>query len=168
MQVSFKSLCRHPLHCIAFGFGVGLLPKVPGTWGTLVAVPFYFILQAFQINVISYIGLVVLFALAGIWICGRTAKDLGVHDPGGIVWDEIVGLLCALIALPGSWLIVLLAFGLFRLFDILKPWPIGWLDKTVPGGLGIMLDDILAGLLSCAVLHLIIYFDFLKFQQIVV
>ena len=155
MQPGFTGLLRRPLHFLAFGFGAGLAPKAPGTFGTLVALPVYLLLQL-PASDLFYLIAVVIMALVGIPICGRTAKDIGVHDHGGIVWDEITGFLIALIALPAHWLIVILAFALFRLFDILKPWPISWLDKNVQGGPGIMLDDIVAGLFSCAILHLLL------------
>jgi len=155
MQPGFTGLLRRPLHFLAFGFGAGLAPKAPGTFGTLVALPVYLLLQL-PASDLFYLITVVIMALLGIPICGRTAKDIGVHDHGGIVWDEITGFLVALIALPAHWLIVILAFALFRLFDILKPWPISWLDKNVQGGPGIMLDDIVAGLFSCAILHLLL------------
>ena len=92
-------------------------------------------------------------AVVGIWICGQTARDLGVHDHGGIVWDEIVGMLIALTAAPPGWLWLVAGFAMFRLFDVVKPWPISTLDREVGGGLGIMLDDILAGLCALAVLQ---------------
>jgi phosphatidylglycerophosphatase A len=95
--------------------------------------------------------LAALFGL-GVWACGRAAGDLGGEDPGAIVWDEVVGYLAAMTAAPGGWPWVLAGFGLFRLFDIWKPWPICWLDRRVKGGLGIMLDDLAAGVLTWLVL----------------
>ncbi|MEY8195315.1 MAG: phosphatidylglycerophosphatase A, partial [Cycloclasticus sp.] len=89
----------------------------------------------------------------GIWICGQAAKELGVHDHGGIVWDEIAGYLLTMYWVDFSWQNVLLGFVLFRLFDILKPWPINWVDRRVGGGFGIMLDDLLAGLMAAACLY---------------
>jgi phosphatidylglycerophosphatase A len=100
-----------------------------------------------------YCGVVLVAFIAGIWICGRTSAQLGVHDPGGIVWDEFVGLWITLIAVPGGWYGVVSGFVLFRLLDILKPWPIKWVDKRVEGGLGIMLDDVLAGIIASMCLH---------------
>jgi phosphatidylglycerophosphatase A len=161
MAILFKSLLCNPVQLLAFGFGAGLAPKAPGTFGTLVAIPLYLALYALHLSVIAYIAIVLVMAIAGIWICGQTANELGIHDFGGIVWDEIVGMLCALIALPQHWIVIVLAFGLFRLFDIVKPWPICWLDKIVPGGTGIMLDDVLAGLTTCAILHLFVAKDWL-------
>jgi phosphatidylglycerophosphatase A len=135
---------KNPLHLLAFGFGSGLSPKAPGTFGTLIALPVYLIIENLPLTL--YLGLVLAGFLAGIWICGRTARDLGVHDHGGIVWDEIVGYLLCMSLAPSGWSWMVVGFLLFRFFDILKPWPIRWFDKQVPGGLGIMLDDILAGL----------------------
>lgn len=89
----------------------------------------------------------------GVWLCGRVANDLGVHDHGGIVWDEMVGIWMTLILLPNTWQWWLLGFVLFRILDILKPWPISVLDRNVGGGLGIMIDDMLAGLIAGALLY---------------
>ncbi|HDY99428.1 MAG TPA: phosphatidylglycerophosphatase A [Pseudomonas sabulinigri] len=146
------SVWRNPIHFLAFGFGSGALPKAPGTWGTLAALPFVLIWQ--QLPFGGYALLLVLSTLLGIWLCHRTAADLGVHDHGGIVWDEFVGVWIALWLAPVGWLWLLAGFLLFRLFDIWKPWPIGWIDHHVGGGLGIMLDDIIAGFMALAVLLL--------------
>jgi phosphatidylglycerophosphatase A len=142
----------NPVHLLAFGFGSGVIPKAPGTWGTLVAVPLYVLLQGVSMAV--YLSLVLALLLLGIWLCDVAARDLGVHDHPGIVWDEIVGYLITMIAAPAGWPWWLAGFVLFRLFDILKPWPISAIDKGVAGGLGIMLDDILAGLMALACLQL--------------
>ncbi|MDD4880514.1 MAG: phosphatidylglycerophosphatase A [Gallionellaceae bacterium] len=137
-----RFLLAHPAHFLAFGFGSGLSPKAPGTAGTLVAFPIYFAMLGLAAPV--YWALVALFLVAGIWICGRTGAALGVHDHGGIVWDEIVAFLMVLPFAPATWWGYGLAFALFRLFDIWKPYPIGWLDERVHGGFGVMLDDVLA------------------------
>ncbi len=142
-----------PVHLLATGFGAGLLPKAPGTFGTLAAVPFYLLLARLPLSV--YLVALVLGILAGIWICGRTSRDLGVHDHPGIVWDEFAGFFVTMIAAPAGWLWVVVGFVLFRVFDILKPWPIGWLDRRVQGGVGIMLDDLLAGAYAWVVLQLL-------------
>lgn len=144
-----------PEHLVAFGFGAGLAPWAPGTFGTLVALPFWFVLSLLPPQIYA-LAVVALFVF-GCWVCGASARLLGVHDYGGIVFDEIVGFLIAcaplLMMAPGLKILWLLAaFGLFRFFDILKPWPIRQLDATVEGGLGIMLDDVLAGIYSAAVL----------------
>ena len=146
---------KNPVHLLAFGFGSGLAPKAPGTVGTLAAVPLYLLLAPLPLA--AYLLAVVLIALAGIWICGRTSRDLGVHDHGGIVWDEFAGFLVTMTAVPLAWPWVVAGFLLFRLFDILKPWPIGWLDERVAGGLGIMLDDLLAGLYAWGCLQLLLW-----------
>lgn len=138
---------------LAYGFGSGLLPWAPGTWGTLAAVPLYLLLAGLPIGL--YLALVALLFLIGIWACDRTGRDLGVPDHGAIVWDEIVGYLVAMAGLPLHWGWVLAGFALFRVFDILKPWPIGWMDRHVSGGAGVMLDDVVAGVFTLAVLHLV-------------
>lgn len=143
---------RNPVHVLAFGFGAGLSPLAPGTAGTLLGVFIY--LSMAPLPLPYYIAVCGLLFIAGVWICARTSRDLGVHDHSGIVFDEIVGFLVAMIALPPDWLWLLAGFVLFRLFDIIKPWPIGWFDRRVPGGLGIMLDDLLAGLAALALLQL--------------
>ena len=145
---------KNPLHLLAFGFGSGLMPRAPGTFGTLAAVPFYLLMA--QLPLAGYLAVLLLVILAGIPICGRTSRDLGVHDHGGIVWDEFAGFFLTMIAVPPAWQWVVAGFVLFRLFDILKPWPIGWLDKRISGGLGIMLDDLLAGGFAWLVLQFLL------------
>jgi phosphatidylglycerophosphatase A len=140
----FSQLVRSPVLLLAFGFGSGLSPKAPGTMGTIAAIPLWVLLV--QLPQIAYILVVLLAAIIGISICGVAAERLGVHDHGGIVWDEFVGLWIAMAFLPPSYVSLALGFVLFRLFDIIKPWPISWLDKHVGGGLGIMIDDVVAGL----------------------
>ena len=146
---------HNPIHLLAFGLGSGAAPKAPGTFGTLAAVPLYLLLQ--PLANLQYLVLVLLLFLLGIWLCGRTSRDLGVHDHGGIVWDEWVGFLLTMWMAPPGWYWLLAGFCLFRLFDILKPWPIGWLDRRVSGGLGIMLDDVLAGIFGLALIQLAAY-----------
>lgn len=149
-----------PEHLIAFGFGAGLAPIAPGTVGTLVGLPFFLVLM--WLPLAGYgLATLALFVF-GCWVCGESARLLGVHDYGGIVFDEIVGFLIAAAPLliwpsasPGGWALGLLAaFLLFRLFDIWKPWPIRLLDRHVHGGFGIMIDDALAGLFAALVLGL--------------
>jgi len=144
-------------HFLAFGFGSGLSPIAPGTVGTLAAIPVYLLMVSF-LPPWLYIFLTIVFTFIGIGICNRVSKDLQTHDFSGIVWDEIVGYLITMMFLPLSWELILLGFVLFRFFDILKPWPINWLDKHISGGLGIMLDDVLAGLFSWVILVLISHF----------
>lgn len=139
---------RHPVHFLAFGFGSGAMARAPGTWGSLAAIPVWY---AFSWTLVPVYWLIVLIAfLAGIWLCGKTADDLKVHDHGGIVWDEFVGMWIALALIPTTIYGVLIAFALFRLFDVVKPWPINWLDARLPGGLGIMFDDVVAGFMALA------------------
>ncbi|BAO43779.1 phosphatidylglycerophosphatase A family protein [Thiolapillus brandeum] len=143
---------KNPVHLLAFGFGSGCAPLVPGTFGTLAAVPIYVLLSRLPLSL--YLLVLAGVIVAGIWLCGRASRELGVHDHGGIVWDEFAGYFVTMIAAPPGWQGILLGFFLFRLFDIWKPWPIGWLDKKVAGGLGIMVDDLLAGVYALVCLQL--------------
>ncbi|HZJ93993.1 MAG TPA: phosphatidylglycerophosphatase A [Thiopseudomonas sp.] len=138
-------------HFLAFGFGSGLAKQAPGTWGTLAGLVFVPILHLLPLWLA--ITVIVLASVFGVWLCGRVADDLGVHDHGGIVWDEMVGIWLTLILLPNSWPWWLLGFIVFRLLDIVKPWPISLLDRHVTGGLGIMLDDMLAGVIAAGLLY---------------
>jgi len=149
-------LLRHPVDFLALGFGSGLLPRAPGTAGTVAAIPLYLLVQSLTLPV--YLPLVAVLFLIGIPICAHTANRLGVHDHPGIVWDEIVGYLVTMTFAPVGWPWVLAGFVLFRFFDVLKPWPIRWLDRRVGGGFGIMVDDLLAGVAAAAVLQLLVIF----------
>lgn len=143
---------RNPVHFLALGFGSGLIKPAPGTWGTLAGIPIYYLLAQFSQQ--QYIISTVILAIVGIYLCGKAARDAGVHDHGSIVWDEIVGLLITMALVPTVhfiWLAV--GFAYFRLFDIIKPFPISLCDKYIKGGFGIMLDDVLAGLLAMIALH---------------
>ena len=140
------SVWRNPVHFLAFGFGSGASPYAPGTIGTLVAVPIYLLMM--HLSLWIYLILVVVMLIVGIWLCDVTSRDLGVHDHSGIVWDEFVGYLITMAAAPQGVAWIITGFILFRFFDILKPWPIRYIDKQVQGGWGIMLDDILAGVFS--------------------
>lgn len=150
-----KTVLSDPIHFLAFGFGSGLLPKAPGTWGTLVAVPLWFLLAQLPLN--SYLLAIAVLSVVGIWLCGKSSEKLGVHDHGGIVWDEFCGYWVTMILVPATWYWALIGFALFRFFDIIKPWPIKWLDKKVHGGFGIMIDDIIAGLFALGILQLLIW-----------
>ena len=143
----------NPIHFLALGFGSGLLPKAPGTYGTLAAIPLYLLLAPTSMS--TYLIIVMIMSVAGIYICGKAAKDAGVHDHGAIVWDEIVGFLITMFMVPLSWQSIVVGFILFRIFDIFKPWPISYIDKNLHGGLGIMVDDIIAGLAALFCMHLI-------------
>jgi len=146
-----KPSMGNPAHMLAFGFGAGCSPKAPGTMGTLLAVGIYLPLSRLPLEAYGVVLVVVI--LAGIWLCDKAARDLGVHDHPGIVWDEIAGYLLTMLAAPEGWVWVVVGFILFRLFDIWKPWPIGWLDLKVGGGLGIMLDDLVAGVFAALCLQ---------------
>ena len=154
-----SSIWKDPIQLLACGLGSGAMPYAPGTFGTLIAVPVYWYMQPLSVEI--YIGLTGLLFLLGIFLCGYTANRLGVHDHGGIVWDEIVGYLITMTFVPTGWVWIVLGFMLFRLFDILKPWPILWLDQHVTGGFGIMLDDVLAGVYAILVLYIIQAWGFL-------
>lgn len=144
-------LLRDPLCLLAAGFGAGCSPLAPGTLGTLVGLPVAWLLAQLPLGwAVAGIGL--LFA-CGLPICQRAVGKLGVADHPGIVWDEIVGISVALCAVPVGVVGYGGGFLLFRLFDIWKPWPVGWLDKNIKGAAGVMLDDLAAGLLASAVLH---------------
>ena len=147
------SIWTNPVHFLAFGLGSGSAPCAPGTFGTAAAIPVYLLLVHFLAWPVYAIVVVVMFVF-GVWLCDRTERDIGVHDHSGIVWDEIVGFLLTMTALPRSGLWVIAGFCLFRLFDIWKPWPVRQADRHIKGGLGIMLDDILAALYALLVLHI--------------
>ncbi len=132
-------------HFIAFGFGSGLSPKAPGTAGSLVGMALYYLLiQFLSRNFI--LGLLILFFVIGVWACEKTGRDLGVADHGGMVWDEIVAMMLVLCFTPFGLIWYVIAFALFRLFDIWKPFPIGLMEKKFKGGFGVMIDDIMAAL----------------------
>ena len=138
---------------LAFGLGSGLSRFAPGTMGTIVAIPFAPLVKS--LPPVGYWSLLGALFLAGIWLCGVTAKRLGKHDPGGIVWDEMVGYWLTIAFIPLHWPWLLLAFVLFRIFDILKPWPIKFTERLFEGGLGIMADDILAAAYAILVMAVI-------------
>ncbi len=142
---------RDPLMLLALGFGSGLTRCVPGTAGTVVGVALYLLIA--PLPVAAVVAVTVVVAAAGIPLCGYAARRLGVHDDSAIVWDEIAGYLITMILLPFDVLWIVAGFVLFRILDIAKPWPIGWLDRRVGGGMGIMADDILAGAFDCLLLH---------------
>ncbi len=148
---TFSGLVAKPVHWLAFGFGSGLSPKAPGTAGTVVAIPLYLLLAMLPLG--WYLLALVVTFIVGVYLCDKTSKDMGVHDHPGIVWDEFVGYWITMIAAPAGWLWVLLGFVFFRIFDVLKPWPIRWLDEHVHGGFGIMIDDVLAGVMALACMN---------------
>ena len=144
---------KNPWNFLALGFGSGLAPVAPGTFGTLAAIPVYLLTALLPLP--GYLLTVAAISLIGITICGRAADNLGVHDHPAIVWDEIAGYLVTMVLAPAGWFWIMVGFVLFRIFDILKPWPIRVIDNRVSGGMGIMLDDIIAGVFACACLQLL-------------
>ena len=146
------SYLRDPLHFLSLGFGSGLAPFAPGTFGTVAAIPVYWLLS--PLPLVWYLLVIVLAFMVGIYLCDYTSRALGVHDHSGIVWDEIVGYLITMIAMPSNFWWVITGFVLFRFFDIVKPWPVSWADKSLSGGMGIMVDDVLAGFYGLACIQL--------------
>ncbi|HZW60450.1 MAG TPA: phosphatidylglycerophosphatase A [Woeseiaceae bacterium] len=145
-----RAVLHDPVHFLAFGFGSGLAPRAPGTAGSLMGVLCGWCVLPLGPGWRIAIG--VALVAAGVWLCGESARRIGVHDHPGIVWDEIAGMYLVLLVTPagaGWWL---LAFAMFRLFDIWKPWPIRDLDHRLAGGAGIMLDDIAAAFYAALVL----------------
>lgn len=153
----FTDLVRDPRMLLAFGFGSGLSPVVPGTMGTLVALPGLWLLALLPWP--GYVVALVIATLVGIHLCGYSSNKLRVHDHKGIVWDEFVGMWLTLFMVPLTATSVAVGFVVFRLFDMVKPWPISVIDRKVHGGIGIMLDDLLAGLAALAVMQTLIYFE---------
>jgi phosphatidylglycerophosphatase A len=149
-QLTPKHILQNSWLFLAFGFGSGLVKKAPGTCGTLAAIPIYLLLA--QTPFWFYCISTIIATLVGIKICDVAANLLGEHDFNGIVWDEIAGYLITMWFVTFSFWNVLAGFLLFRFFDILKPFPIKWVDKHVQGGFGIMLDDVLAGVFAGGIL----------------
>ena len=156
-NLTTKQVFTNPVHFLAYGFGAGLSPKAPGTMGTLVTIPIYVLLMMYASGAV-YLAVLAVALVAGIFICGYTAKQIGVDDPKSVVWDEVVGYLITMLGLPLGWVWVIGGFLLFRLFDIWKPWPIRWADRNIKGGFGIMFDDVLAAIPACVLLNLAAYF----------
>lgn len=152
---TFKLMLSHPAHLLSFGFGTGLLPKAPGTFGTLVALPMAALAMALSMQ--QQLMLIALLFLIGIYVCQKTGVALGVSDHGAIVWDEVVAMMLVLTFTPFFWGWWLVAFFLFRLFDIWKPFPIRQIDAKVKGGLGVMLDDMLAALYAVVCLRVLVW-----------
>lgn len=146
-----KRVWQDPKYFIAFGFGSGLLPVAPGTWGTLMAMPLYLLL--IECHWAVYIILTVLAFFLGVWVSDKVSKDLGINDYKGIVWDEVVGYLVTMFMAPKGFRWMVLGFILFRLFDIWKPQPIRYIDRKIHGGLGVMLDDVLAAVPAFIILQ---------------
>lgn len=150
---------KNPIHFLAVGFGSGLLKSAPGTWGTLAGLILSVILWTIIPSKLFFALLTLVSFIAGCYICQKTSDDLNVHDDGRIVWDEIVAVFLMFTYLPEyNWLNYLLAFITFRIFDILKPYPIRYFDEKLENGLGIMIDDMLAAVIALISLHFLYYF----------
>lgn len=151
LRPSWRFVLRHPAHLIAFGGGIGLAPFAPGTWGTLLAFPFYWIAAPWLEPRIFLMLLAGFFAL-GVWACEVTGRTIGIRDHGGMVWDETVAFLLVLFLAPATLYWQTAAFLLFRLFDILKPQPIRYYERRFRNGFGVMLDDLVAAFFTLLVL----------------
>lgn len=149
-----KKFLKNPIHFLALGFGSGLAPIMPGTIGTLVAVPLYMLMHYLPLK--YYLIVVAIMLVVGFWITDKTANDLQIKDPGCVVWDEIVGYLITMILVPFNWQMMALGFIFFRIFDIWKPWPISWVNDNMRSGIGIMLDDVVAAVYAIILLHFVI------------
>lgn len=152
-MTTFRKVFSHPLHWIAFGFGAGLSPIAPGTVGTLVALPFIMAMSFLSLPI--YIAITFFTIIIGTYAADWSSRDLKIHDHSGIVIDEIAGMMVVMLFVPINVLTLFEGFVLFRLFDIVKPWPINWLDRQIKGGIGIMVDDLLAALYAGVVLKLV-------------
>lgn len=147
---------QDPAYFIAFGLGSGAMPFAPGTFGTLMAIPFYLLLQ--PLPLLFYLIFVLIFIVFSSWISDRLSRDIQVHDHPGMCIDEFAGFFVTMIHAPTGWPWILFGFLLFRLFDIWKPWPIHVLDEKIQGGFGMVLDDIVAGLFALVVIQLVAFF----------
>ena len=156
LQMRFSELVRNPILLFATGFGAGLMPWAPGTWGTLVAVLLCWLAQLWLSN-FAFALLTLLLFLFGVWLCERTNEILQTDDHAAIVWDEFVGFFITMIAAPSGVLWLVVGFVLFRLFDIVKPWPVNLADKKLKGGFGVMADDVLAGAYAWLSLQIIVF-----------
>jgi phosphatidylglycerophosphatase A len=144
----------HPAHVIALGLGTGLAPLGPGTAGAMLAFPIYMLLDRW-LDAPGLFAVIVVFFAVGVWACGRTGHDLGVADHRAMNWDEVVAMMLVLLVAPAGWEWWIFAFGAFRFFDVAKPPPIGHIDRTVKGGFGVMLDDIVAAFYTLLVLSIV-------------
>ena len=146
-----RSIWRNPIHFIACGFGTGAFPFMPGTIGTLAAIPLTLILSSLSWQ--GYLIACILLFILGVITCHITNNDFGTQDHPAAVIDELATFPVTLFALPKTWPFIIAAFILFRFFDIVKPGPIRWVDKIVHGGFGVMLDDLMAALITLGILH---------------
>jgi len=154
---TFSELLKSPVLFLAFGFGSGLSKIMPGTMGTIAALPLYYALA--PLPLLPFLIVILVSFIVGCYLCDKASKAMNVHDHPGIVWDEFVGLWITFILVPFSWSAMLAGFILFRIFDMAKPWPIKWVDKHVHGGIGIMVDDVLAGIAACVCLHILLAYQ---------
>jgi phosphatidylglycerophosphatase A len=152
---TLKLLFSHPAHFLSLGFGSGLAPKAPGTFGTIVGVMLFYVVKDWSLQ--AHLSLFGCLFLLGVFCCNSTGKALGVSDHGGIVWDEIVAMILVLAFTPIHWAWWLVAFGLFRLFDIWKPYPIRQFDAKLKNGFGVMFDDLLAAIYAILSIKLIVW-----------
>ena len=141
---NLKFLLSHPAHFFSLGFGSGLAPKAPGTFGTIIGLPLFWLISSYGLSI--KLAIIAVLFIVGIYCCDKTGKALGVADHGAIVWDEIVAMMLVLVFAPLTWLGWLVAFCLFRLFDIWKPFPISYFDAKLKNGFGVMFDDLLAAI----------------------
>ncbi len=147
-----RKVWTDPRYFICYGLGSGLLPKMPGTWGTLMAIPVYCVLA--KLPLIAYCISVALLGLYAVSTCDQLSKEIGVHDDPGMNIDEFIGYFVTMIGIPLAGWAIVFGFAYFRLFDIWKPWPIRWFDKKVEGGFGMIIDDVLAGIAAMIALQL--------------
>jgi len=148
-----RFMLSHPAHYIALGFGTGLAPVAPGTVGTLLAYPLFFVLSMW-VSTWEMFGIIATFFVLGVWACDRTGRAMGISDHSSMVWDEVVAMMLILLVIPAEPYWWVAAFFLFRIFDVLKPQPIRYFDQTLKGGFGVMFDDILAAFYTLLVLAL--------------
>lgn len=148
-----ESVWKNPWHFIAFGFGSGTLPIAPGTFGTLMAVPFYLVMQHW--SNLTYFIVIFIAMLASMWLCTKVSREIGIEDHQGMCIDEFIGYWVTMFAAPQGIVWIITGFILFRLFDIWKPFPIGYVDDKMQSGAGMILDDVLAGVYACIILHLL-------------
>lgn len=152
-KINPARLLKDPGHLVSMGFGSGLAPIASGTFGTLAAIPLYMVVHYYSVT--AFFVMTLASIMVGIYLCGRTAHALGVKDHSAIVWDEFAGFFVTMLWVPMTWQMIVAGFFLFRLADIVKPWPASYFDAKVQGGVGVMLDDVVAGLYASGVLYLL-------------
>ncbi len=150
-----EAVWQNPLYFVAFGLGSGAMPFAPGTFGTLMAIPFYLLVQSLPL--LAYVIFVIVFIVVSSWISDRVSRDIHIHDHPGMCIDEFAGFFVTMIHAPHGFPWLVLGFLLFRLFDIWKPWPIHVIDEKVHGGFGMVLDDIVAGLFAMVIIQFVTF-----------